>query len=130
MPYPFGIANIRRQDMIDLDESGIFLETADMKIGKALFGRRVRQMGNYGHGKRINFLFAISGSPQGERWMDLWDDGGLDLARFLLFLERILNDIGPGTPQRRRCFTIDNCSTHMSALVSQLIMMRGHCLVF
>ena len=73
MPYPFGIADIRRQDLIDLDESGIFLETADMKIGKAFFGRRVKEIGNYGHGKRINFLFAITGSQQAERWMDLWE---------------------------------------------------------
>lgn len=130
MPYPFGIANIRRRDLIDIDESGIFLETADMKIGKALFGRRVKEIGNYGHGKRINFLFAIAGSQQAERWMELWDQGGLDLVRFLAFIQRILNDIGPGTPQRRWCFTMDNCSTHRSALVTHLIHAHGHRIVF
>ena len=130
MAYPFGIADILRDDLIDLDESGIFLETADLKIGKAMFGKRVRELGNYGHGKRINFLFAIAGSQQGERWMDLWDEGGLDLPRFLRFIQRMLNDIGPGTPQRRRCFTMDNCSTHKSALVSQLIIAHGHRIVF
>ena len=32
--YPFGMANIHRQDIIDLDEAGIFVETADRKYGK------------------------------------------------------------------------------------------------
>ena len=36
LPYPFGIADIRVEDFIDLDECGVFVETADKHIGKAL----------------------------------------------------------------------------------------------
>jgi hypothetical protein len=36
MCYPFGIANIKRWDMIDLDEAGINLLTADQKVGLTL----------------------------------------------------------------------------------------------
>ena len=46
--------------MIDLDELGIFITHADTRLGKALFGRWVREVGNYGHGHRINLLKAIS----------------------------------------------------------------------
>lgn len=40
--YPYGIADIRQADLIDLDECGIFVETVDRKIGKAHEGNWVR----------------------------------------------------------------------------------------
>ena len=45
LPYPLGIADIRRQDMIDLDECGIELSTADRSIGKPYTGRHMKQSG-------------------------------------------------------------------------------------
>jgi len=36
LAIPFGIADIRVEDFIDLDECGVFVETADKHIGKAL----------------------------------------------------------------------------------------------
>ena len=47
LPYPFGIADIRRQDLIDLDECGVELSTANRDIGKAYIGKRVNQAGLY-----------------------------------------------------------------------------------
>ena len=47
LPYPFGIADIRRQDIIDIDEAGIFLETADRRNGKAYKNVRVCSGGPY-----------------------------------------------------------------------------------
>ena len=47
LPYPFGIADIRVEDFIDLDECGLFVDTADKSICKAFVGNRVRQEGNY-----------------------------------------------------------------------------------
>jgi hypothetical protein len=41
MPYLWGIANIRVEDLIDLDECGLFVETADKGIGKAFVGNWV-----------------------------------------------------------------------------------------
>ena len=35
LPYPYGIADIRRKDLVDLDECGVLVQTADTVIGKA-----------------------------------------------------------------------------------------------
>ncbi|KAL7490443.1 LOW QUALITY PROTEIN: hypothetical protein ACHAWT_000143, partial [Skeletonema menzelii] len=56
LPYPFGIADIRVEDLIDLDECGLFVETADKKIGKAFVGNRVRQEGNYQKSEKWTLL--------------------------------------------------------------------------
>ena len=61
LPYPLGIADIRRQDMIDLDECGIEPSTADRSIGNAYLGRRVKQSGLYLKSDKLNQLLAISG---------------------------------------------------------------------
>ena len=42
LPYPFGIADICRQDMIDLDECRIEPSTAKRDIGKACIGEKVQ----------------------------------------------------------------------------------------
>ena len=42
----------------------------------------------------------------------------------------MLNDIGPGTPQRRRCFMMDNLNAHCSLLVQQIIHQAGHRVAF
>ena len=43
MPYPFGIANIPNDDWIDIDEAGIFVETANRPSGKTYTRLRVRE---------------------------------------------------------------------------------------
>ena len=60
MPYPFGIANIKMRDMIDLDEAGIELSTADRKKGKAYVGKRVRQSGLYSRTEKWTILLEDS----------------------------------------------------------------------
>lgn len=108
LPYPFGIADIRRQDLIDLDECGVELSTANRDIGKAYIGKRVKQAGLYSKTDKWNLLLAISGDPNARRWRDIWTGEGTTGNRMILFIARILNDIGPGTPQRRYCFIMDN----------------------
>ena len=130
LPYPYGIANILRKDIIDLDESGFFLETIDRKYGKSRVGRRVREIGPYGHSEKFNLLMAISADETGHRWVDIWRGTGTDVQRFINFIRRILDNLGDGTVQRRRVFTMDNLATHHSMLVSQLIHSRGHRILF
>ena len=61
MDYPFGIADVAMADQIDIDEAGIFLETANRSWGKAVTGMRVRAPGPYGHSEKWTFLMAVSG---------------------------------------------------------------------
>jgi hypothetical protein len=56
LPYPYGIANIRRADMIDLDECGVEVQSGDRCWGKARVGKRVNQAGPYTKDTKINLL--------------------------------------------------------------------------
>jgi hypothetical protein len=38
----------------------------------------------------------------------MWTGEGTTGTRMITFIQRIINDIGPGTAQRRYCFTMDN----------------------
>ncbi|KAL7547765.1 hypothetical protein ACHAWF_015603 [Thalassiosira exigua] len=66
LPYPHGIADIRRRDLIDLDECSVELATGDRSIGKAYIGKRVEQAGLYSKSDKWNLLLCIqyhSGHP-------------------------------------------------------------------
>ena len=109
LPYPYGIADIRRQDLIDLDECGFELKSADRGIGKAYVGKRCKQSGLYSKTEKYNLLLAISGDPVNAlRWRDIWTAEGTTGDRMVGFIKKIIGDIGPGTPQRRYCFIMDN----------------------
>ena len=130
LPYPFGAGNIRRSDLIDLDESGFEMSTADRGIGKAYVGKRVKQSGLYSRTEKWTLLLAISGDPTGERWLDYWTGEGTDALRMIDFLRYVIADIGPGTVIRRRCFTLDNLGSHHNLQMATIIFNAGHRIVF
>ena len=100
MPYPHGIADTARDDLIDVDEAGIKLEHANRRMGKASLSGRVRDRGNYGHGVNHTLKMAISGSPEGRRWVQ-FDTAGTDAISFANFITSVLDDLEPGTPGNR-----------------------------
>jgi hypothetical protein len=60
-PYPYGIADILQQDLNDLDECGVEVQSGDHSRGKAWVGKRVSQAYPYGRDTKINLLLTISG---------------------------------------------------------------------
>ena len=96
LPYPYGIADIRVEDLIDLDECGLFVETAGKGIGKAFLGKRVRQEGNYQKSEKWTLLLAVAGSAVAERWEMMWNDGGTTGDKMIEFFTTILNSIPHG----------------------------------
>ena len=137
LPCPFGIANVPRSRIIDLDEAALFLESSNRGRGKAHITRcvSVRDVGPYGHSKKLNILVAICGEDYtpghpSRRWISTWNDGGTTIARFLAFVDRILQDIGPGTPADWYCITMGNLSSHRNIIVQQMIHAAGHHCVF
>lgn len=131
LPYPFGIADIRRQDMIDLDECGVEVQSADRHWGKAYVGKRVSQTGPYQKSTKYNLLLAILGDGTNpRRWSDIWTGEGTTGQRMISFVQGTLNDIGPGTPHRRYCFIMDNLSSHHNVHMAALIFAAGHRLAF
>jgi len=132
LPYPLGIANIRRQDMIDLDECGIELSTADRSIGKAYLGRRVKQSGLYSKSDKLNLLLAISGDDDNPmRWRDIWTGEGTTGIRMIEFIWRIIYDIDSlDEADQQFCFIVDNLRSHHNQQMSAIIIEAGHRIVF
>ena len=128
--FPFGMANIRRQDIIDLDEAGVFVETADRKYGKCEVGRRVKQAGPYSKGVKLNIIMAISGDPNGRRWSHMWTNGGTTNELFIDFIEHILSTLPHGNEGRRYVFTMDNLNAHLNGQAIALIHLHGHRVCF
>jgi hypothetical protein len=131
MNYPFGIADIAMEDQIDIDEAGIFLETADRSWGKAVTGMRVRAPGPYGHSEKWTLLMAVAGREGPlDRFVRLEQRPGTDIHFFYAFIRDIIDQIGPGTPGNRRCFTMDNLTAHKHPTVLNLILASGHRFAF
>ena len=61
LPCPFGIANVPRSRIIDLDKAALFVESGNCSRGKTHMTRRVREVGPYGHSEKLNILCAILG---------------------------------------------------------------------
>ena len=134
-PFPLGMGGIHRSRIIDLDECGIFLETANRKFGKAYSGLRVRDEGPYSKTEKWNLLLAICGEDSvdgvdARRWADLWLVGGTTINKMLEFIHSILNDIGPATPENFYVFTMDNLNSHKNIAVIALIHVYGHGVVY
>lgn len=131
LSYPFGIANIARDDLIDLDEAGGFVETVNRKYGKSFIGTRCREVGPYGQSAKFTLTMAVSGDATDRfRYHTLDQRAGTGNAEFATFVQDILIAIGNGTAARRRCFIMDNLSAHHSAVIRQMIVGAGHRLVF
>ena len=64
--YPLGMQNINPWDITDIDECGLFLETANRKYGKVVRGQRSHVKGKYTQGVKLNFLLAICGDDDPE----------------------------------------------------------------
>jgi hypothetical protein len=130
MNYPYGIADILREDIIDLDEAGIFLETCNRGMGKATIGKRVRQEGPFGHSVKWTLKCAIAGGDGHECWVDMQQVAGTAIVDFAAYIEGILDSIPPGNAQRRRCFIMDNLTSHVNIAITQIIHAAGHRIVF
>jgi hypothetical protein len=131
-PYPHGIADTEIEEMVDIDECGLFVETAARHIGKAFVGVRCREPGPYGHSEKYTLLMAIAARPGPlDRFVQMDTRPGTNVTTFFEFMQDMINDIGPGwLPGNRRCFTMDNLLAHKHPLVLQLIQQHGHRYVF
>jgi hypothetical protein len=60
---------------------------------------------------KINLLLAILGNDDPTnrlQWSVTWVGEGTMCNWTVTFIQSIANDIGPGTPQQRYCFTMDD----------------------
>jgi len=119
---PTGVANQNLYSLLDTDECGIFLETANRGFGKAYKSIRVREEGPYGHSQKFTLIMTIE--PNGWLHAELTQmpgTSGLDFHRYIL---RVLARLA--LRNVRRVFLWDNLSSHMTALTINSIYAAGH----
>jgi len=135
LPYPQGVADIEARLQVDLDECGWEVSVANRTCGLSYRGNRVREEGPYVKECKNNLLCGICGEEgtdgaPSRRWAETWQNGGTTVERYLAFVNRILDDLGPGVEGKQYCFTMDNLRSHQSAAVAAAIHARGHRLAF
>lgn len=131
--YPLGRADIRTQDMIDIDEMGLKIELTNPKFGKCVSWERCWQEGAYNRDRKINLLMAIAADEQiNMEWHDMWqqNEGGTTFYRYYVFIERILQWLTQYRPNSSYCFTADNLNVHHDQRILDLIERHGHKYLF
>lgn len=132
LPYPFGIANIRACDMIDIDEAVVNSTTARRRYAKSHVCVRARQIGPYVRDESVRIILAISGDPDLRyRWAEI-DRGrsGTNLGEFYNIIDRITAFLNQNQPGRIFTFILDNLNIHHNPMILYLIRLRGHRVVF
>jgi hypothetical protein len=128
-PYPLGIADIDRRDMINIDEARIITDTGNRHFGKCTLAERARIVGHYkGEGRLL--VTAILGREDGEKWLRIEDCSGTTLVLFVEFIQQILEDLGPGIEGDRHCLMMDNLNVHHHLLITQMVHEVGHRIIY
>lgn len=131
--YPFGRADIRTRDMIDMDEAGFKIEATNPSWGKSVSWSRCHTDGSYNRERKLNCMMGISADPAiNMSWHDVWPqcEGGTTLYRVYVFFERIIDWLDTHHPGRVFCFTMDNLNIHSNPIILHLITSRGHRYLF
>jgi len=123
-PYPLGIHGVARRQLIDIDECGIYVESAKRTNGKSYFNIRVRDEGVYGHSIKYTLIAAVAAS--GWRYFTFRRVPGTNALDFCEFLAEVIDNQLPPAAQDMRTFMWDNLSSHKTAMVSNLVAASGH----
>ena len=91
--YPFGIANINTEDIIDIDEAQFKLTSQDRKYGKAATNKRVDSKGMYKKGaSAVTLILGISASEHNQfSFAQQCDEGTTDLAQFYTYMQDFID---------------------------------------
>ena len=111
------MGGIPRSRIIDIDDCGLFVETANRPHGKATIGLWVREQGSYSKSEKLTLMLAICGEDgnienPSRRWVDIWTNGGTTIVRMLGFMQHVLEAIGPADMENFYVFTMDNLNLH------------------
>jgi hypothetical protein len=88
-PGPFGIRDVKREDMIDFDQAGLSVTKGNRSHGKCHVTSRVSAAGNYGHDVNWTLMMAIAGNQTGDRWYDFYERRGTTVMDVYDFILRI-----------------------------------------
>jgi hypothetical protein len=127
-----GVYGVPKEDMIDIDECCLNLQSTNREWGKVVREVRCDATGHYKRGEgKISLLHAIGGDDNAPiSFHKQYTEGGTDLWRFYCFIEEFIEYLNQHFPGRSFCFTMDNLNVHKNPMVMNLIRGAGHRLVF
>ena len=137
LPPPLGVLNVRLDRLIDVDETGFYLNLIGSSYGRGHTACRIRTPAHYTRNeKKVNVIMAVeAGSPLvpafrdgliqfPRRWIFI-SQGNCDQYMFGDFIDSILTQFettpAPGDVDDERCFLWDNLALHKTAYVTNII---------
>lgn len=111
-----------RAQLIDIDECGIYLKSANRKRGKAFKSVRVRAPGPYGHDIKWTLILAID--TNGYVNHEFEPRAGTSSETFAAFITDTAAQLPPGGHQRT--FMWDNLTSHKTAETYLAVQQSGH----
>ncbi len=107
--FPFGVKGEETDNMIDIDECHLKLESQNRKYGKTTKQSRCDSRGMYKKGAGgVSVLMGISGlgGEQGLQFHQTFSEGGTDMYRFYCFMEDFIAFLEVNRPGQLFCFTM------------------------
>ena len=131
-PYPLGTIGTATEDIIDIDECGLFFESSNRGFGKVKRGRRCDQKWIYNRaGQKLNLPLAICGDNNDPmRFSHKWPGEGTTLLIYYNFIRSIIDELERRHPGRLFCFTKDELNVLKNPIIMDLISNAGHRVVF
>ena len=139
-PWPLGIHRIPRRLLIDADEFGLHLNSANRKYGSSPRGMKIRKPGNYDRGTfKLTIILAVEtgdpaipagviGSVSRPRvWARVTTEPGTSAMAYCAFVEHVLNTYDViANPALHRTLIHDNLTSHKAPEVYGAVREHGH----
>ncbi len=139
-PWPLGIHGIPRRLLIDANEFGLHLNSANRKYGSSPCGLKIRKPGNY---DRVTFKLTIilaveNGDPEipagvigsvsnPRVWVRVTTEPGTSVMAYCAFVEHVLNTYDAiANLALHRTLIHDNLTSHKAPEVYEAVKERGH----
>lgn len=124
-PPPLGVFGVPVAQLLDMDETAIFITSANRPYGKSFSTFRVRDAGPYGHTEKWTLILAVDASGFIHHRFN--PVGGTTTATFDLFIEGLLQRLPAGGGMRTLMW--DNLSSHFGDVTANRILTAGHRIV-
>lgn len=123
-PPPHGVLGVPRADLVDVDETGVWLMCCRRRYGMVESGKNAATHAPYPEGKKFSVILAIS--IAGVVGCFISDLPGTSNETFFHFAAALLDAL----EDRPRVILLDNLSSHKWAPTKQIIRVAGHEIVY
>jgi hypothetical protein len=122
-PPPVGCLGVPYMELVDIDESGIFIVDTQRQYGKAFVGREASIVARYQKGTRLNLILAVTSRGSLAYWIKTGNTTSavIDVATLLQHPVQVFCDflqlfVFPKLGDRPHFVMFDNLSAHCTAV--------------